>query len=129
LFPNGIAVSPDDTVLAIGDFNAGRMWHAAFTNGPSMGCPQCPKDPLHLTFAGVKAGTYVPGNGGPDGIHYDVKGNLWAQLFRLGGIAQIDPRGIILGFVPITLMEDLDFVTRLERSGQTADAAEPFRNR
>src|SRR6266446_4377951 len=26
-------------------------------------------------------------------------------------------------------MEDLDFVTRLERSGQTADAAEPFRNR
>src|SRR5438105_15614273 len=27
------------------------------------------------------------------------------------------------------LMEDLGFVTRLERSGQTADAAEPFRNR
>jgi len=27
------------------------------------------------------------------------------------------------------LMEDLDFVTRLERSEQTADAAEPFRNR
>jgi hypothetical protein len=27
------------------------------------------------------------------------------------------------------LMEDRDFVTRLERSGQTADAAEPFRNR
>jgi hypothetical protein len=26
-------------------------------------------------------------------------------------------------------VEDLDFVTRLERSGQTADAAEPFRNR
>jgi hypothetical protein len=26
-------------------------------------------------------------------------------------------------------MEDLDFVTWLERSGQTADAAEPFRNR
>jgi hypothetical protein len=30
---------------------------------------------------------------------------------------------------PITFMEDLDFVTRLEPSGQTADAAEPFRNR
>jgi hypothetical protein len=29
----------------------------------------------------------------------------------------------------ITLMEDLDFVTRLERSGQTADAAEPLRDR
>src|SRR6266436_10043238 len=29
IFPNGIAVSPDDTVLAIGDFAAGRMWYAA----------------------------------------------------------------------------------------------------
>ena len=101
LFPNGIAVSPDDGVLAIGDFNAGRMWYAPFMTGPTMGCPQCQKDPLHLTFAGVKAGTYVPGNGGPDGIHYDAKGNLWAQLARLGGIVEIDPRGIILGFVPI----------------------------
>ena len=99
LFPNGIAVYPDDTGIAIGDCAAGRMWYASFANGPNMGCPQCPKDPLHLTFAGVKAGTYVPGNGGPDGIHYDV--NLWAQLFRLGGIAEIDPRGIILGFVPL----------------------------
>lgn len=24
-----------------------------------MGCPQCPRDPLHLTFAGVKAATAV----------------------------------------------------------------------
>ena len=44
-----------------------------------MGCPKR-QDPLHLTFTGVKAGTYFPGNGGPDGIHYDVKGNLWAGL-------------------------------------------------
>jgi len=63
--------------------------------------PQCPKDPSHLTFVNIKAGTYVPGNGGPDGIHYDVKGNLWAMMARLGGIIEIDPRGIILGFVPI----------------------------
>ena len=51
--------------------------------------------------ADVKAGTYRPGNGCPDGIHYDVKGNLWAQMARLGGIVEIDPRGIIIGFVPI----------------------------
>jgi gluconolactonase len=101
LFPNGIAVSPDNTVLAVGDCAAGRLWYAAFTTGPTMGCPQCPQDPLHLTFQGVKAGTYVPGNGCPDGIHYDVKGNLWAAMARLGGIIQIDPRGIILGFVPV----------------------------
>lgn len=43
----------------------------------------------------------MPRNGCPDGIHYDVKGNLWAAAGRLGGIIEIDPRGLILGFVPI----------------------------
>src|SRR5262249_50858024 len=41
------------------------------------------------------------GQRGPDGIHYDVKGNLWAALPRVGGIVEIDPRGLIVGFVPI----------------------------
>ena len=100
-FPNGIAVSPDNGVLAVAESRASRMWYGVFMTGPTMGCPQCAKDPLHLTFASVKAGTYVPGNGSPDGIHYDVRGNLWAQVFGIGGIVQIDPRGIILGFVPI----------------------------
>jgi gluconolactonase len=100
LFPNGIAVSPDDTLLAVGDFRGGRIWYSTFQNGPSMGCPQCPKDPSHSTFSSVKAGTFIPGNGGPDGMHYDVKGNLWAALASLGGIIQIDRRGVILGFVP-----------------------------
>jgi gluconolactonase len=100
LFPNGIAVSPDNTLLAVGDFRGGRIWYSTFQNGPSMGCPQCPKDPSHSTFSSVKAGTFIPGNGGPDGMHYDVKGNLWAALATLGGIIQIDRRGVILGFVP-----------------------------
>ena len=101
LFPNGIAVSPDDALLAVGDFRGGRIWYSTFQNGPTMGCPQCPKDASHSTFSSVKAGTFMPGNGGPDGMHYDVKGNLWAALAGLGGIIQINPRGIILGFVPI----------------------------
>jgi gluconolactonase len=101
LFPNGIAVSPDNGTVAIGDCLGGRMWYAAFTTGPTMGIPGSTPDPLHLTFQGVKAGTYLPGNGCPDGIHYDVKGNLWVAAGRLGGIIEIDPRGLILGFVPI----------------------------
>ena len=76
------------------------MLYAAFAAGPTMGVPGGYTDPQRLTFTGVKAGTYFPGNGCPDGIHYDVKGNLWAATARLGGILQIDPRGIILGFVP-----------------------------
>ncbi len=43
----------------------------------------------------------MPGNCCPDGIHYDVHGTLWAQLGGLGGIVEIDPHGLILGFVPI----------------------------
>jgi gluconolactonase len=100
-FPNGIAVSPDNNTLAIGDCTAGRMLYAAFATGPTMGVPGGFIDPQRLTFTGVKAGTYFPGNGCPDGLHYDVKGNLWAAAARLGGILQIDPRGIILGFVPV----------------------------
>jgi gluconolactonase len=42
------------------------------------------KDPLHLTFASVKAGSYLPGNTGPDGIYYDVHGNLWVGCAALG---------------------------------------------
>lgn len=87
-FPNGIAVSPDDAVLAIGDFREGRVWYGGFMTGPTMGCPQCSKDPLHLTFGSVKAGTYVPGNSGPDGIHYDVRGNLWRSWLVLAGLSR-----------------------------------------
>ena len=89
-FPNGIAVSPDDAVLAIGDFREGRVLYGSFMTGPNIGCPQCTKDPLHLTFGSVKGGTYLPGNTGPDGIHYDVHGNLWAQSPGLGRIVEIN---------------------------------------
>src|SRR5437588_9056361 len=44
LFPNGIAVSPDNALLAVADFRGGRIWYAAFATGPTMGCPQCIKD-------------------------------------------------------------------------------------
>jgi sugar lactone lactonase YvrE len=36
-----------------------------------------------------------------EGGAFDSQGNLWAAMARLGGIVQIDPRGIILGFVPV----------------------------
>jgi gluconolactonase len=100
-FPNGVAVSPDDGTLAIADYAAGRIIYASFLNGPNPSCTECPNDPQHLTFFFVKAGSFVPGNGGPDGIHYDAHGNLWVMLHGMGGIVEIDPKGLILGFVPI----------------------------
>jgi hypothetical protein len=33
-------------------------------------------------------------------FHYDVHGNLWATL-GIGGIIEYDPRGVILGYVPL----------------------------
>lgn len=101
MFPNGIAVAPDDGTLAVGDFGAGRVWYMPFLNGPEVSCQQCAKDPTHQTFGNVKAGTYVPGNGGPDGVHYDVKGDLWFQAYGVGGIFEADPKGVIQGFVPL----------------------------
>jgi gluconolactonase len=100
-FPNGIAVSPDNTTLAVGDCTAARMIYGTFAGGPTMSTPGATPDPLHLTFSSVRAGTYFPGTGCPDGLHYDVKGNLWVAAPRLGGMLQIDPRGLIAGFVPI----------------------------
>jgi len=100
-FPNGIAVSPDNARLAIGDCTASRMVYATFATGPTLSTPGATPDPLHLTFSSVRIGTYMPGSGCPDGLHYDVKGNLWIAAGGLGGVVQVDPRGIILGFVPI----------------------------
>src|ERR1700726_4554817 len=49
-FPNGMAVSPDNGRLAIGDCTASRMVYAYFTTGPTVGVPGAKPDPLHLTF-------------------------------------------------------------------------------
>lgn len=100
-FPNGIAVSPDDGTVAVADYAGGRIIYNSFLNGPNAACTTCPNDNEHLTFFFSKAGTYVPGNGGPDGIHYDVHGNLWVMLHGMGGMIEVDPKGLILGFVPI----------------------------
>src|SRR6185312_10012927 len=99
-FPNGIAVSADNSRLTIGDCTASRMVYAIFI-AQTLSNPGAKPDPLHLTFQTVRSATYLPGAGCPDGLHYDVKGNLWISVAGLGGVMQVDPRGIILGFVPI----------------------------
>ncbi len=99
-FPNGIAVSPDDNTLAVADYAANRMLYYSFLSGPNAACANCAKDPSHTTFFFATGGSYNPGNGGPDGIHYDVHGNLWAAM-GIGGVMEYDPRGFILGFVPL----------------------------
>ena len=79
---------------------ANRMLYYSFLRGPNAACSQCATDPSHTTFFFATAGSYNPGNGGPDGIHYDVHGNLWAAC-GIGGIIEYDPRGFIIGYVPL----------------------------
>jgi gluconolactonase len=100
-FPNGIAVSPDNGTLAVGDCRESRMIYGTFATGPTLGVPGSKPDPLHLTFSGVRAATYLPGAACADGLHYDVKGNLWIATPGLGGVLQVDRRGLIVGFVPV----------------------------
>jgi gluconolactonase len=99
-FPNGIAVSPDDGTLAVADYASNRMLYYSFLQGPNPACADCVKDPSHTTFFFATEGSYNPGNGGPDGIHYDVHGNLWAAC-GIGGVIEYDPRGFIIGYVPL----------------------------
>jgi len=117
-FPNGIAVSPDNARLAIGDCTASRMVYATFATGPTLSTPGATPDPLHLTFSSVRIGTYMPGSGCPDGLHYDVKGNLWIAAGGLGGVVQVDPRGIIVGFVPISAPDGDSSTTNFAFGGQ-----------
>jgi gluconolactonase len=86
--------------LAVADYASNRMLYYSFLKGPNAACTQCASDPSHTTFFFATAGSYNPGNGGPDGIHYDVHGNLWAAC-GIGGIIEYDPRGFIVGYVPL----------------------------
>ena len=61
----------------------------------------------------------MPGNGCPDGLHYDVKGNLWIAAGGLGGVVQVDPRGIIVGFVPISAPDGDSSTTNFAFGGRT----------
>src|SRR5258708_16228835 len=99
-FPNGIAVSPDNNTLAIGDFASNRVLYYSFLRGPAPACAQCPRDPSNTTFRGARAGSYNPAARRPDGIHYDVHGNLWAML-GIGGVIAYDPPGGLLLYVPL----------------------------
>ena len=82
-----------------------------FSRGPDLvqhvpkrsndGLPAMPEGPVTLDLQWGEGRDLSPGNGGPDGMHYDVRGHLWVAVAGLGGMVQVNPRGLILGFVPI----------------------------
>lgn len=83
--PNGIAFSPDGKRLYVNDTRAREIRVYDFVHGE------------------IKNGRLFakegPGQGGPDGMKVDVRGNLWVT--GPGGVWVFDPRGNHLGTVDL----------------------------
>jgi gluconolactonase len=85
VFPNGLAFSPDESVLYISDFRRGHI--RAFDMAPN-GTLARQTDRVFVDLTG-------PEPGGPDGMKVDIAGNVYSG--GSGGIYIIDPKGKKLG--------------------------------
>jgi gluconolactonase len=85
VFPNGLAFSPDESVLYISDFRRGHI--RAFDMAPN-GTLARQTDRVFVDLTG-------PEPGGPDGMKVDTAGNVYSG--GSGGIYIIDPKGKKLG--------------------------------
>ena len=85
VFPNGLAFSPDESVLYIDDFRRGHI--RAFDLAPN-GTLAKQTDRVFVDVNG-------PEPGGPDGMKVDTAGNIYCG--GAGGIYIMDPRGKKLG--------------------------------
>ena len=84
LIPNGLAFSPDESVLYINDTSA-------VTFGLSTCCPNALAKQSDRVFADLRG----PQSGVPDGMKVDVAGNVFCG--GAGGIYILDPQGKKLG--------------------------------
>ena len=98
VFPNGLAFSPDESVLYVDDYRRGHI--RAFGLLPS-GALALATDRVFCELKGERAGD-------PDGMKLDVEGNIYCT--GPGGVWIIDPSGTHLG-------------TILTRSEQTTNCA------
>jgi gluconolactonase len=85
VFPNGLAFSPDESVLYINDFRRGHI--RAFDMTPN-GILAKQTDRVFVDLTGSEPG-------GPDGMKVDTAGNVYCG--GAGGIYIMDPKGRKLG--------------------------------
>ncbi len=88
-FPNGIALSPDDKTLYIGDFNAQEV----------IAVPVIAPGMIDVGFAHVAA--HLDGGWGTDGMAVDAKGNVYIAHYMGGEVVVLDPNGFIVGTIPL----------------------------
>ncbi len=102
-FPNGIALSPNEINLYVGEYARKRI-----TSLPSLSS----EDVFDTSF--VKANT--EGGIGPDGMAVDAEGNIYQAIFQGGQVSVFDPNGYHYG--KIWLPEDAGtFVTNVAFDG------------
>jgi gluconolactonase len=87
-FPNGLALSPDESTLYVNDSKRQAVYTVAA--GPGAPLPD-PYPALFFKFDTAK------GSGVPDGMKIDVEGNVYST--GPGGVWIIDPAGEPLGFL------------------------------
>jgi gluconolactonase len=103
--PNGIALSPDQRTLYVGDHNNGGNRLSPNDPEPKRGAMRVYAFPLNEK--GLVAGPrrtivdFGPENGS-DGIRVDEEGNLYiaARSLKRPGILVVDPLGLELAFLP-----------------------------
>ncbi len=86
IVPNGLAFSPDESVLYINDSRRGHI--RAFDVAPERHARQRTRDRVFVDLRGAESGV-------PDGMKVDVEGNVYCG--GAGGLWIIDPKGKKLG--------------------------------
>jgi gluconolactonase len=85
--PNGLCFSPDESILYINDRQNIKSF--ALRDDGSLSKIKI----VHDNMGSVE----IPGNGNPDGMKCDERGNLWCTA--RGGIWVVDPAGGLLGII------------------------------
>jgi gluconolactonase len=85
--PNGLCFSPDESVLYINDRHGIKAFDVSAGGSLHNG----------REFQTGMASDEIPGNGNPDGMKCDERGNVWCTA--RGGIWVISPSGELLGII------------------------------
>jgi gluconolactonase len=92
-FPNGIALSPDDKNIYIGDCMMNRVVTVPIES-PGV---------INIGFAHVS--TYLNAGWGPDGLCVDTEGNIYQSQYGAGRVVVINPNGFIIGNIDLPVGE------------------------
>jgi gluconolactonase len=103
-FPNGIALSPDEKILYIGETSRNAVWRVGL------------EEPGVITVRGARIMAYLNGGAGPDGLALDERGNVYAAYFDAGEVAVLTPKGKIIGSIKLPAGEG-SFTTNVAFGG------------